>query len=156
MRLARWAGDRTRRDRLVLALHLAYAFVPIGFVLTGLAAVDLIPASAGIHAWTVGAIGTMTLAVMTRASLGHSGHALFASVMTQLIYLAVLAAALTRIGAVIAPQRSNVLLPLSALLWAAAFLGFGASYAPILLRRRRDREEFTGTNRPEPREADRL
>ena len=157
VRLARWAGDRTLHDRLVLVLHLAYAFVPVGFVLTGLAAVDLIPASAGIHAWTVGAIGTMTLAVMTRASLGHSGHALFASVMTQLIYVAVLAAALTRIGAAIAPQRSNVLLPLSALLWAAAFLGFGASYAPMLLRRRRGRDEFKGeTNPPEPRRTDRL
>ena len=98
-----------------------------------------------------------TLAMMTRASLGHSGHALLASIMTQLIYLAVLAAALTRIGAVIAPQRSNVLLPLSASLWAAAFLGFGASYAPMLLRRRRGRDEFKGeTNPPEPRRTDRL
>ena len=93
---------------------------------------------------------------MTRASLGHSGHALLASIMTQLIYVAVLAAALTRIGAAVAPQRSNVLLPLSASLWGAAFLGFGASYAPILLRRRCARDELTGTNLPEPREADRL
>jgi uncharacterized protein involved in response to NO len=156
VRLARWAGERSLRDRLVLVLHLAYAFVPVGFVFTGLAAIDLMPASAGIHAWTVGAIGTMTLAVMTRATLGHTGHALRASIMTQLIYLAVLAAALTRIGAAIAPHRSNVLLPLSALLWAAAFLSFGASYAPILLRRRRDRDAFTQTNRLKPSKAERL
>jgi uncharacterized protein involved in response to NO len=156
VRLARWAGDRTLHDRLVLLLHLAYAFVPIGFVLTGIAALDLIPASAGIHAWTAGAIGTMTLAVMTRASLGHTGHPLLASIMTQLIYLAVLAAALTRICAAMAPQCSNVLLPLSGLLWAAAFLGFGASYAPILLRRRRDSDAFKRTNMPEPDKADRL
>ena len=156
VRLARWAGDRTLRDRLVLVLHLAYAFVAIGFVLTGVAALDLIPASGGIHAWTAGAIGTMTLAVMTRASLGHSGHPLLASIMTQLIYLAVLAAALTRICAAIVPQCSNGLLPVSGLLWAAAFLGFGGSYAPILLMRRRDSDALERTNMPEPGKADRL
>jgi uncharacterized protein involved in response to NO len=156
VRLARWAGYRTLRDRLVLVLNLAYAFVPLGFVLTGVAALDLIPASAGIHAWTVGAIGTMTLAVMTRASLGHTSHALVASTATQLIYLAVLTSALMRICAAIEPQRSNVLLPLSATFWAAAFLGFGASYGPILFRRRRDGDEFKRISVPEPGEADRV
>jgi uncharacterized protein involved in response to NO len=144
VRLVRWAGYRTLRDRLVLVLHLAYAFVPIGFILAALGALDIVPASAGIHAWTAGAIGTMTLAVMTRASLGHTGHALIASVATQAIYLAVLLAALTRISAAIQPWRGDVLLPLSALFWAAAFLGFGASYAPMLLRRRRESEDFQG------------
>src|SRR5262249_6369618 len=73
-RLARWAGDRTLRDRLVVVLHAGYAFVPVGFLLVGLGALGIVAPSAGIHAWTVGAIGTMTLAVMTRASLGHTGH----------------------------------------------------------------------------------
>jgi uncharacterized protein involved in response to NO len=145
IRLVRWAGYRTLRDRLVLVLHFAYAFVPIGFILTGLAALDLLPASAGIHAWTAGAIGTMTLAVMTRASLGHTGHALIASIATQAIYLAVLVAALTRICAAIEPWRDDVLLPLSALFWAVAFLGFGASYAPMLLSRRRGNDELHRT-----------
>jgi len=156
VRLARWVGYRTLRDRLVLVLHLAYAFVPLGFMLTGIAALDLLPASAGIHAWTVGAIGTMTLAVMTRASLGHTGHALVASTATQLIYLAVLTSAVLRICAAIEPQRSNVLLSVSALFWAAAFLGFGASYGPILLKRRRDGNEFKRMNVLEPGGADRL
>jgi len=155
VRLARWVGYRTLRDRLVLVLHLAYAFVPLGFMLTGIAALDLLPASAGIHAWTVGAIGTMTLAVMTRASLGHTGHALVASTTTQLIYLAVLTSAVMRICAAIEPQRSNMLLPVSALFWVAAFLGFGASYGPILLRRRRDGDEFKPMNVLEPGGADR-
>ena len=87
-RLARWAGDRTTRERLVLILHLGYAFIPIGFLLPALAALDLVPAAAGIHAWAGGAVGTMTLAVMTRASLGHTGHALVASRATQAIYAA--------------------------------------------------------------------
>src|SRR5262249_47864810 len=78
LRLARWAGDRTTRERLVLILHVAYAFVPLGFILTSLAAFGIVLPSAGLHAWMVGAVGTMTLAVMTRASLGHPGHALAA------------------------------------------------------------------------------
>jgi uncharacterized protein involved in response to NO len=74
VRLARWAGYRTVSDRLVLILHVAYAFVPAGFLLAALSAVDLVAPSAGIHAWTGGAIGSMTIAVMTRASLGHTGR----------------------------------------------------------------------------------
>ena len=75
------AGPATARlrDRLVLILHLAYAFIPAGYILSGLAAFDVVPASAGIHAWTGGAIGSMTLAVMTRATLGHTGQLLRAS-----------------------------------------------------------------------------
>ncbi|HET7911364.1 MAG TPA: NnrS family protein, partial [Pseudolabrys sp.] len=74
VRLARWAGDRTIADRLVLVLHIGYFFVPLGFVMVGLAAfVAEVPATAGIHAWTAGAIGLMTVAVMTRATLGHTG-----------------------------------------------------------------------------------
>jgi uncharacterized protein involved in response to NO len=78
VRLGRWAGDRTAADRLVLVLHVAYGFVPLGFVLLG-ASILLpgeVPRSAGLHAWTAGAIGLMTLAVMTRATLGHTGRPL--------------------------------------------------------------------------------
>ena len=136
VRLARWAGDRTLRERLVLVLHLAYAFVPLGFLLSGLAALDLVPAAAGIHAFAGGAIGTMTLAVMTRASLGHTGRALVASSATQAIYACVLAAALSRIAAAFDPAQAMPLLTLAAVLWSAAFLGFGVVYAPVLVRAR--------------------
>ena len=69
-RLARWAGDRTWREPLVLVLHVAYAFIPLGFVLSGAAVLwpNEAPASAGIHAWTAGAIGMMTMAVMRGSS----------------------------------------------------------------------------------------
>src|SRR5262249_40443816 len=71
VRLARWAGDHTFADRLVLVLHVAYGFVPLGFLLLGAAVLWPAewPMSAGLHAWTTGAFGLMTLAVMTRASL---------------------------------------------------------------------------------------
>jgi NnrS protein len=74
VRLGRWAGDRTWRERLVLILHVGYAFVPLGFLLNAASAFELVPVGAGIHAWMVGAAGTMTLAVMSRATLGHTGQ----------------------------------------------------------------------------------
>ncbi len=132
IRLARWAGHRTVGDRLVLILHLAYAFVPLGYVLAGLAALDVIPASAGIHAWTGGAIGAMTLAVMTRATLGHTGQALEASVATQCLYVAVLGAALLRVCASVDSAHMQVLLAAAGIGWAAAFLGFAVLYGPLL------------------------
>jgi len=137
VRLVRWAGDRTYREPLVLILHVAYAFVPIGFLLSAAGAFGLVAGSAGIHAWAVGAIGTMTLAIMTRASLGHTGRPLTASVLTQAIYLAVVIAALARIAASLLPSWSEPLLHVSAFAWAAAFLGFGFSYMPILCGARR-------------------
>ena len=132
MRLARWAGDRTARERLVLILHLGYAFIPLGFLLLGAASFDLVPVAAGVHAWGGGAAGTMTLAVMTRASLGHTGHVLTASRGTQAIYAAVLLAAMIRITAALAPAYVIPLSVTAAILWASAFLGFGVAYGPML------------------------
>jgi uncharacterized protein involved in response to NO len=137
VRLARWAGDRTFGDRLVLVLHVGYAFVPLGFLLTGAAGLDLLSPAAGIHSWAAGAIGVMTLAVMTRASLGHTGRRLEASFTIQAIYSAAILAALLRICAILHPAWSVALLHASALAWAAAFLGFAASFGPMLIGRRR-------------------
>jgi uncharacterized protein involved in response to NO len=135
-RLARWAGDRTWRDRLVLILHVAYAFVPLGFVLVGLAAFGLLPAAAGIHAWTGGAIGAMTLAVMSRASLGHTGRPLHASAVLQVVYALVVASALARICAAVHPAWTLGLLAVSGVAWATAFLGFASAYWGVLTRPR--------------------
>jgi len=132
VRLGRWAGDRTWRERLVLILHIGYAFVPLGFLLNAASAFGFVPAGAGIHAWMVGAAGTMTLAVMSRATLGHTGQQLTASVTTQAIYAAIIVAALSRICAVIAPVHSELLLHVAAFAWAGAFLGFAISFAPLL------------------------
>jgi uncharacterized protein involved in response to NO len=132
VRLVRWAGERTWRDRLVLILHVAYAFVPVGFVLIGIASLGLVPVSAGMHAWTGGALGIMTLAVMSRASLGHTGRALVATGSTQAVYALVLVAALARICASLEPQWSTSLLHVSGFAWAAAFLGFAATYWRVL------------------------
>ncbi|MEA2940050.1 MAG: uncharacterized protein QOD09_579 [Bradyrhizobium sp.] len=131
-RLARWAGDRTGRERLLLILHVGYAFVPIGFLLNACSAYGIVPAGAGVHAWMAGAAGVMTLAVMSRASLGHTGQQLTASVATQAIYASIIVAAVARICAVLAPAHRWPLLHVAALAWAAAFLGFALCYGPTL------------------------
>ena len=136
VRLSRWAGDRTLRERLVTILHVGYLFVPLGFLLNAAAAFGLVEDSAGIHAWMAGAAGIMTLAVMTRATLGHTGNALTASVATQAIYAAIVVAAVARICAVIHPASGEWLLPVAALAWVGAFLGFALAYGPLLLGRR--------------------
>jgi uncharacterized protein involved in response to NO len=136
-RLVRWAGERTFSDRLVLILHVAYAFVPVGFFLSALSAVDLVVPSAGVHAWTGGAIGSMTLAVMTRASLGHTGQALKASGLVQGVYAAIVVAALARMCAAVEPSHSVPLLAVAGIAWTFAFFGFAVAYAPLLCRTRK-------------------
>ena len=135
VRLIRWAGDRTISDRLVLVLHVAYSFIPIGFALLGISIIDpsLVPASAGIHAWTAGAFGMMTLAIMTRASLGHTGQPLTADIGTQAIYLLAFCAAILRIVA--AFNGSIVLIAVASVAWVAAFGGFVMLYGPGLAGR---------------------
>ena len=134
-RYSRWAGERTLTDRLVLVLHVAYAFVPLGFVLVGAAIIwpAIVPASAGIHAWMAGAAGLMTLAVMTRASLGHTGQDLVASLPTQLIYLCAFIAALSRVVAAFEPSRA--LLDIAAASWILAFGGFAVFFGRLLIGR---------------------
>ncbi|SEH55531.1 NnrS family protein [Tardiphaga sp. OK245] len=139
MRLARWAGDRTSREGLLLILHIGYAFVPLGFLLNAAAAAGWVAPSAGLHAWMAGAAGVMTLAVMSRATLGHTGQALHASRTTLMIYAAVIVAALARIGAVIALAYSPPLLHVAALTWVAAFIGFAVSFGPLLIGYRKPR-----------------
>ncbi|KRB30889.1 NnrS family protein [Mesorhizobium sp. Root172] len=135
MRLARWAGDRTLRDPLVLILHVAFVFVPIGFLLAGLAVVlpETVPSAAGIHAFSVGAVACMTLAVMTRATLGHTGRELRAGIGTCAVFVAIVLAAILRIGAAFVPAE-EVLLHMSATLWVVAFLGYAALFGGMLVQ----------------------
>lgn len=136
-RLARWAGERTFTDRLVLVLHVAYLFVPIGFLLGGIAVfLPAVPPSAGIHAWTAGAMGTMTLAVMSRASLGHTGNELKAGASLEAIYALVVLAALLRIAASLIPEHGMTLYTAAGYSWILAYLGFALTFGPLLLRDR--------------------
>ncbi len=136
-RLARWQGVATRAEPLLLILHVGYLWMIIGVALLGLSLLlDSVPFAAAVHALTAGAMGTMILAVMTRATLGHTGRALHADAATQFIYALVGAAALLRIAAAWAVEAQADLLEYSAIAWIAAFLLFVVHYGPMLLARR--------------------
>ena len=137
IRLARWRGYRTAAEPLVAILHVGYLFVPVGFLLMALAIAfpGVVAPVAAVHAWTAGAIGVMTLAVMTRASLGHTGHELAASPATLAIYAFAIIGAAARIVAAfgIEPQ---IMLHTAAAGWILAFGGFAVMFGPVLLRPR--------------------
>ena len=135
-RLARWQGWRTGAEPLVWVLHAGYALVGLGFLAVGLDALGLLPAGSGPqHVWMAGAIGLMTLAVMSRASLGHAGRPLRAGRGVTALYLAVAASVLARLVAGFLPGVPG-LMHLAAALWTLGFGGFALLYWPILTRPR--------------------
>jgi uncharacterized protein involved in response to NO len=137
VRLGRWGGWRTVRDPLVFILHVGYAWIPAGLLLLGASAVDAaIPRSAAVHALTAGAMGTMILAVMTRATLGHTGRELKANTPTVLLYLLVTVGALLRVAASLGLVDYMPGMDLAGAAWGGAFLVFLGAYGPILFRPR--------------------
>jgi len=133
LRLARWQGWRAVEEPLLLALHVGYAFVSLGMATVALAAIGWVAPASALHVLTVGAIGGMTLAVMTRASLGHTGRPLAASLVTSLAYLALALSAVVRPFAELVPAQYHVLLGLSGACWLLAFGLFSLEFGPILL-----------------------
>jgi len=120
-----------------MILHVGYVFVPLGLLLLGAAvlAPGLVPRAAALHALLAGAMGVMTLAVMTRASLGHTGRPLHAGPATVAIYALAAIGAVARIAAGFQPGEV-ALLHVSAAGWIGAFALFVIAYGPLLLRRR--------------------
>jgi len=136
-RLYRWAGWRTLKEPLLAILHIGFFFIPYGFLT--IAAADLLPgwsrAAAIPHAWTTGAIGLVTLAMLTRTSLGHSGRPLRATPAISGIYAMVLLSVLTRIAAEYFPGAS-ALLHIAASFWILGFAGFALYYLPMFFKPR--------------------
>jgi len=138
VRLARWAGERTAAEPLVLVLHAGYAFLPLGAfaVAADIAWPGLWGVAGGQHLWMAGAIGLMTLAVMTRATLGHTGQALAAGRGTSAIYLTCVTAVILRAVAGIWPAWAPPLYIAAGVAWVLAFGGFAVFFGPFLLSRR--------------------
>jgi uncharacterized protein involved in response to NO len=131
VRLSRWCGWSTRREPLVWSLHAGYLWFAVGVTMLGLAV--LVPGMdrpSAVHALTAGGFGTMMLAVMTRASLGHSGRPLAADRLTTTIYAAVILGALGRVASAL--MSGQAWLIGMGLLWASAFLLFVVGYGPLL------------------------
>jgi len=123
-RLARWHGSHVRGEGLLAVLHIAYAFIPVGFLAMALSAFDplLMPPSGAMHLLTVGAVAMMTLAVMTRTSLDYTGRPLHADRIILTIYIAMTLSLLARFAYALGPGYG--LLLASAALWIVTFLAF--------------------------------
>ena len=138
-RLGRWRGWRTTSDRLVLILHVGYFWVPIGLGLLGASLLALpVPRSAAIHALTAGAMATMILAVMTRATLGHTGRPLAATALTQVAYLLVTLGAVIRVLSSLGAVGYRAGMEAAGTLWVGAFVLFLVVYGPMLVGARTD------------------
>ena len=135
-RLSRWTGARTLREPILFVLHLGYAFVPLGAFMLSISILwpRIVPASGALHAWTTGAMGLMTLAIMTRATLGHTCRDVFSTPTTVAIYGAMLVAALARIAAPLLPAFYYQTLLTAGVAWFLAFALFVLTYGPMLTR----------------------
>ena len=141
VRLAGWYTPRFWSVPLLWVLHLGYAWIPVGFLLLALSAAGLNPMAAGsaLHAFTAGAIGVLTLGMMARVSLGHTGRMLEPARLMTLAFATLNLAALIRVGMpLIAPDMHGNTMLLAGLLWMIGFGLFAAIYTPILLRPRVD------------------
>jgi uncharacterized protein involved in response to NO len=121
-------------------LHLAYAWLPLGFALKAIAALaGAVCAQYWLHAFGIGAVATMIIAVMTRASLGHTGRRLEVARSIALAYGLLTAAAFARVLLPhIGPGSYAWAVAIAAVCWSGAFAIFVGVYAPVLTRPRVD------------------
>jgi len=142
MRLAGWKSHRTLHVPLLWILHLSYAWIPIGFVLLGLAALGVGVPSTALHALAVGSMAGLIIGMMTRTTLGHTGRVLATRRAEPAMYTLIQAGAVVRVVAGFSPAGwRDVALLLSGLCWSAAFLLFIVVYTPYLRRARIDGKE---------------
>jgi uncharacterized protein involved in response to NO len=135
-----WGAPMTFRQPLLWVLHVGHAFVALGLLLRAAAAMTpYVPPSAAIHALTAGAIGTMTIGMMTRVALGHTGRMLAVSRTIATAFVLVIAGTGLRIVAAWIPASLYTsLLSAAGLSWAAGFAIYTAVYAPMLFAPRVD------------------
>lgn len=141
-RLALWRPLATRRRPILWILHLSYAWIVVHLALRALGAFDVIASPLATHALTIGAVGGLTLGMMTRTARGHTGRPLQAGRAEVAAYLLVQSAAVTRVALpLVAPSAYFASVAASAALWTAAFAIFLAQYFPILTRPRVDGQD---------------
>lgn len=141
-RLSGWYVQRVVYVPLLWVLYTGYGWVILGFLLTALSAYSVVLPSLALHAFTLGGIGVLTLGMMARVSLGHTGRALKASNAIAIAFVLINIAALFRVLLPIAlPGWYENLIYISTLAWLAAFSLFVFVYGPILTSARIDGQE---------------
>lgn len=139
IRLAGWYTRKYWSVPLLWVLHLGYGWIVTGFVLTSLGALQILAPSLALHAFTAGAIGTLTLGMMARVSLGHTGRMLEPAKIVHLAFgLITLSAAIRVCWPIVMPGSYATAILVSGLFWMAAFAIFVLIYAPILIQSRVD------------------
>jgi uncharacterized protein involved in response to NO len=139
LRLVMWRSWLTSARAMVWILHVAYAWIVVHLLLRALAAVDVVPAQLAIHALTIGAIGGLTLGMMTRTARGHTGYPLRADRAVIVCYILIQFSAIARVFVpLVVPQIYLASIVASGVLWSLAFALFTVRYWPILSRPRID------------------
>ena len=140
IRLAGWYTRKYWAVPLLWILHLGYAWITLGFALLALSAAGMGAAAvSALHAFTAGGIGVLTLGMMARVSLGHTGRLLEPAPVMTLAFVAINLAALVRVLLpLFFPAAHAPGMAVAGLLWMAAFGVFVVVYAPMLLRPRAD------------------
>ncbi len=142
LRVSGWYEPRIWYVPLLWVLYMGYAWIILGFVFVGLASLDILPAYVATHAFTVGGIGVLTLGMMARVSLGHTGRAMKASNSIALAFVLINLAALFRVLLpALLPDWYGSFLVISIYCWLAAFSLFVFVYTPILSSVRVDGKE---------------
>ena len=137
-RLLLWRGVAARRAPIVWILHVGYSWLVVGLALMAIGAFSSDARNmAALHAFGAGAVATMIMAIMSRASLGHTGRTLIAPNLVVVAYALLTLAAMLRVfGPVLAPAFYVEELIIAGLAWIAAFALFIVVYAPILMTAR--------------------
>lgn len=138
-RLYLWQPWRTFGAPIVWVLHVAYGWIVIYLVLRGFAALGFLGELLAVHALTVGAIGGMTIGMMTRTARGHTGRPLVADHFEVTCYVLVVVAAAIRVfGGMLLPGAYLVTVVASGICWSTAFALYAVRYWPVLSRTRLD------------------
>jgi uncharacterized protein involved in response to NO len=139
IRLYLWRPHRTRSVPLVWVLHIAYAWIVVYLVLRGLSELGFVEQVFAVHALTIGAIGGMTIGMMSRTARGHTGRPLRADRYDVACFTLIAIAAFVRVfGGLWLPSAYALTVMLSGACWSAAFALFAIRYWPVLSRVRVD------------------
>ncbi len=142
VRMARWHGLASWREPLLWGLHLSYAFIPLGLAMWALALLGAWRAELAVHALTVGGMGTMMLAMMSRVSLGHTGRPIRTLPGIGVALALMVAAALLRAPLLaLVPQITHWTYNLGILFWCLAYGIFLVHYTGPLLSPRVDGQD---------------
>jgi len=140
IRLWGWYSCGIWQKPLIWVLYLGYAWIVVGFILRALSGVFDVNPMLAIHAFSYGAIGMITMGMMARVALGHTGRDVFnppKSLMTMFILL--LAGSVIRVLLpLLSPEYTSTWVFTSQLLWIIAFTEFVFIYAAMLIKPRVD------------------